>query len=558
MNLINKLKEILSTKFSLKAKIISLVVVANFMSTAVFTYYFSNDIKNVIVPSIEKQSKVVAYGANNILNDYHNKIKDNKSISETEYKDILHKLSNFADLSEVTYVYSFMSNNGKIVYSSTSATKEEIEAKEYDGFFDEYEYASDKLKNIFKNNSMDLVYETTKDEYGHFHSVLIPFKNDNGITYVVGVDIEISHISEILDNAVIKVLTVGMVVFVVSVILFAFIINIFLSQIPLIKEGVVEFFKYINEESDTVKFIDIDSNDELGDMAKVINNNILTAQENILKDDAMINNIKEVSKLISNGSFKQRVDVEAHSPSYNESKEVINEMLDNVEGVVSKVVKIIGEYSRHNYEVVLDTESYEDELLELIESINTLGLNISEEKLQNAYDSISIQKSSNYLRGFIEDIIYLLNNISNDLEKMTEQFSSNEKFNKKILSKVQESIEEKNYLSSTIDKLKSNNSLQSIEVNELIKDMEYSLYKFEQTLTVVGKDLNREISDIKNFKEPLTVLNETVKENRSKAENTMKVASDLSSVSNGIRDSVVNCKFTGKDNINILMQYVDR
>jgi len=545
-----------SKRSSLKTKILLVLVVLSLINTSVFSYYFYVQMKNTIISSIDKHSKAVAYGANNILKEYHEKITDAKSISNKEYIKMLKELSQLAKETEVRYIYSFIQNkNGKVVYSSTSATDEEFKQKDYDTFYAEYKDASQKLKNMLKSDSMKVEFEEAGDEYGYFRSIFVPFKTKDGKKYIIGVDVEISYIQEVLKQVLFEVLSVGFALFLLSIFVFSIVLHLFLRQIPTIKNGLEEFFKYLNKQRDEIEFIPVDSNDELGDMAQVINKNISITQENIVKDNLLIEDIQRVSKLIANGSFQYRVEAKAHSPALNEVRDVINLMLDNIQEVMGQVVTIIGEYSRNNYEVVVDKKEYADDFLELVESVNTLGGNISQEKLQNAYDSISIQKSSNYLREFIEDIVYLFTNISKDITQLSEKLIANERFNLKLQVKINEALEEKEYIEKLLIGIKQKDEF---EFKQKVQDIEYSLHKFEEILKAVHRDIEHEIGDIKEIVKPLDLLNETIAENRVKAENTMKVASDLSSVSMRIRESIVASNFVGKENINIMMQYVDR
>ena len=541
---------------SLKTKILLVLIVLSLINTAVFSYYFYIQMKETIIDSLDKHSKAVVYGANNILKEYHDKITGPQSISNKEYVQMLKRLSQFAKETDVRYIYSFMEDNGKVVYSSTSATDEEFKEKDYDPFYAQYKDASQKLKHMLVDKSMNIEFEEAGDEYGYFRSIFVPFKNKYGKKYIVGVDVEISYIQEILKQVLFEALSVGFVLFLLSIFVFSIVLHLFLRQIPTIKNGLEEFFKYLNKERDEIEFIPVNSNDELGEMARVINKNISITQENIIKDNLLIEDIQRVSKFIANGSFQYRVEAKAHSPALNEVKDVINLMLDNIQEVMEQVVAIIGEYSHDNYEVVVDKKEYADDFLELIESVNTLGSNISQEKLQNAYDSISIQKSANYLREFIEDIVYLFTHISKDITHLCDELIANERFNLKLQVKIDEALEEKAYIEKLLVGIKEKED--EFEFKQKVQDIEYSLHKFEEILKVVHRDIEHEIGDIKEIVKPLNLLNETIAENRVKAENTMKVASDLSAVSMRIRESIVASNFVGKENINIMMQYVDR
>ena len=412
---------------SIKTKFLSLVIVLNLLTVSAFTYYSYYETQKHQMIELDKHLQTVAHGSHNLLKSYHDKIKSQKSIKEKRYLEVLKQLSEYAKNVDVAYVYSFMNYKGKVVYTSTSATDEEYENGEYDNFFDEYADASDVLKEMMTKQTKKIVYEETEDEWGNFRSILIPYTNKNGEYYIIGIDMEINYIQAILQDIVINTLIVGAIIFIVSILLFLVVLHFVLRQIPIIKNGLEEFFKFINKEQDSIKLINMHSTDELGQIATIINTNILLNKKNIKKDMDLLNNIAEVSESISTGSFKSRLDKEAHSPALNEAKDVINNMLTNIETIISKVTNLIEEYSKHNFIASLEQDLYKDEIQFLINSVNKLGSNISEEMLKSAHESLVIQKNSNYLREFIENIVYSFNSLSKDIYKFSEQLNASEK-----------------------------------------------------------------------------------------------------------------------------------
>lgn len=541
--------------FTIKKKVLIVVLLLNLLGTIVYTFFNYNEIKSVIEPSIEERARSVAYGAYNILGPFHDRIKDKDSISEDDYFDLVQQLSVYSKNTEVAYVYSFTKWQQKVVYSSTSATEEEIKDDEFNKFFDDYEeFASPELKKLLKSSSMDILYESTEDDFGSFLSVLIPFENRDGVKFVVGVDIEDSYIDEIMKDAIIKVAVVGFAIFVVSVGVFIIILNSILEPVTIIKYGIERFFKFLNQEVDSVGKLSVNSSDELGEVADILNRNLSFAENNISKDNALIHNIQDVSKHIAQGSFKHRIDCDANSPSLNEAKNVINHMLNNLEEVITGVINILREYSNHDYEVVIDKKMYTDELLDLVDSINALGKNISEEKLQNAYDALSIQKSANYLSEFLEGSINSYDELIIETINFSTQIQSSERFNKKIKTKLDNLQKDRASILENMTIIKKKIGGESRE----IKDIEHIFLSLEDTLTSINKEIIKELVVLQDFQKPILSLNDSIKENKKIAENSVRVVEQLGTISTRIRESINKCEFTGKDNINIMLQYVDK
>jgi methyl-accepting chemotaxis protein len=55
-----------------------------------------------------------------------------------------------------------------------------------------------------------------------------------------------------------------------------------------LQQGILGFFSFLNEESKSATLIDLKSNDEFGEIAKVINQNIEKTESSIKKDDEFI------------------------------------------------------------------------------------------------------------------------------------------------------------------------------------------------------------------------------------------------------------------------------
>ena len=74
-----------------------------------------------------------------------------------------------------------------------------------------------------------------------------------------------------------------------------------------VKEGLDDFFAFINFEKDDLSLIDVKSNDELGQMSRIINKNIEATKHNIQTDKDLISNTIEVANKINHGHLSTRI-----------------------------------------------------------------------------------------------------------------------------------------------------------------------------------------------------------------------------------------------------------
>jgi signal transduction histidine kinase len=125
--------------------------------------------------------------------------------SITSEQDLQNRLvlSRFAHSVNVKYVYSFVYENEKVYFTSSSATPEELKSGEdISYFFDEYTSASPILKKAFETGTMQ--FDETEDQWGHFRSLFLPHVSPSGRLYITAADIEISNIDAQLHALFIK------------------------------------------------------------------------------------------------------------------------------------------------------------------------------------------------------------------------------------------------------------------------------------------------------------------------------------------------------------------
>jgi signal transduction histidine kinase/DNA-binding response OmpR family regulator len=108
------------------------------------------------------------------------------------------QLSQYVKNSDVAYVYAMILKDDKIYFILSSATEEEIMQKKFTHYFDQYKDASQALLHIYDTNTP--FFEETTDAWGTFRSILIPRKTPNGARYILGADIRIDTIKQMLHE----------------------------------------------------------------------------------------------------------------------------------------------------------------------------------------------------------------------------------------------------------------------------------------------------------------------------------------------------------------------
>ncbi|ADG92241.1 methyl-accepting chemotaxis sensory transducer with Cache sensor [Arcobacter nitrofigilis DSM 7299] len=192
---------------------------------------------------------------------------------------------------------------------------------------------------------------------------------------------------------------------------------------PLAKfqNGLLDFFSYLNQTKDDVAKIDIKTADEIGNMAKVINENIEATKANLTEDKNLISNVKEVVNDISKGHLYNRIEATSNTPSLNELKDLINNMLHNLEEFVGRDINelssVLEQYAKKDFTKNLEKETngkigYE---IAIMNSIITHML------LNNQEDGIKLRDTASELSN---NVTVLSKNATNQAASLEEVAAS--------------------------------------------------------------------------------------------------------------------------------------
>ena len=209
-------------------------------------------------------------------------------------------------------------------------------------------------------------------------------------------------------------------------IVFAFILLIFISfliisdmtnKITNFKNGLLGFFAYLNRESINSELLEDKSKDEFGEMAKVVNQNILRTQKGIEEDRKLINETIAVLGEFEQGDLCQRLDMNVSNPALMQLKNVLNKMANNLENNIDNVLHILEEYAHYNYLNKISTKDIKEHLLKLANGVNTLGDSITEMLIENKSNGLTLDESSNILIENVDKLNISSNEPSASLEE---------------------------------------------------------------------------------------------------------------------------------------------
>jgi len=196
---------------SIRRKIMGAVFVISLVSTIAFSLHAYVVQRKEIYDGHLHTLKAAALSVPHLLPEgFHDRPLTPDAISEEAYLELMWMMTDWAESAGVSYVYSFVRQNGEILFSSTSGNEEQRRDGTWVKFLEPYE-ASGELRRVFDTGVPQMDEE--EDEYGSFLSVVIPQTNALGEVFLVGADIYISEVQAQLRHTLARSTAIGVLVF---------------------------------------------------------------------------------------------------------------------------------------------------------------------------------------------------------------------------------------------------------------------------------------------------------------------------------------------------------
>ncbi|WP_419782152.1 methyl-accepting chemotaxis protein [Malaciobacter marinus] len=211
------------------------------------------------------------------------------------------------------------------------------------------------------------------------------------------------------------------------------------TQIHEFQEGLLNFFRYLNRETNEVKPLTNNSNNEFGVMSKVVNKNITITKNSIEEDRAIINETIAVLNEFQQGDLCQRISTNVTNPALNELKDVLNNMGQNLENNIDNILDVLEEFSKYNYLKKVNTHGIKKHLEKLATGVNNLGLSITQMLLENKANGLTLNESSNILLQNVDTLNTSSNEAATSLEETAaaiEQITGNIKLTTNKISEI--------------------------------------------------------------------------------------------------------------------------
>ncbi len=227
------------------------------------------------------------------------------------------------------------------------------------------------------------------------------------------------------------VMTISSIILVLVILLSIIIPRNISSLIDKFQFGLINFFKYLNKETNKAQLIGIESKDEIGVMSEIVDKNIEKSQIFIEEDMALINEVKSVVEKIKNGDLNQEIKLNTNNKSLEELKIIINEMIQFIASEVCENINYL-KVSLENYQNLDFRHRIENSKGKTAQGLNALADIINNMLLTNQNNGEVLVASSKTLLTNVDDLnknseiaAVTLEETSAAVEEITENIRNN-------------------------------------------------------------------------------------------------------------------------------------
>ena len=241
------------------------------------------------------------------------------------------------------------------------------------------------------------------------------------------------------SNTVIQTIATIVIAFLLLLFISFLIISDMTSKINNFKAGLLGFFAYLNRESNNTALLEDSSKDEFGEMAKVVNQNIIKTKTGIEEDRKLIDETIAVLSEFEQGDLCQRLNLTVENPALVELKNVINNMGSVLETNIDNILKVLEQYSNYNYLNKIDQKGLKEHLLKLASGVNSLGDSITSMLVENKSNGLTLEDSSKILLSNVDKLNLSSNEAAASLEETAaalEQITSNIRNNTQSIAQM--------------------------------------------------------------------------------------------------------------------------
>ena len=290
-----------------------------------------------------------------------------------------------------------------------------------------------------------------------------------------------SKISD-MNNEIYMILFIIIILLILEIVLLYVISKNTLLSLENFKEGLLSFFSFLNKETSKTSRINIDSKDEFGEMANIVNNNIEKTQKLIQQDNQLIDEVKNVVLKVKDGYLDNKISNKTDNQSLEELKNNFNEMLEVIASKVckdiNKLTNVLDSYAKLDFRAKVQNDKGIVSV-----GVNNLGNIITSMLVENKSNGLTLDESSNILLANVDKLNVSSNEAAVSLEETAaalEEITSNIRNTTGNIAKMSNLSDNVTKSSTNGEKLANKTTIAMDEINTQVNLINESISVIDQ------------------------------------------------------------------------------
>ncbi len=314
-------------------------------------------------------------------------------------------------------------------------------------------------KNDKLFNTQNKIYEQIKsNDTSHFAEALdennpqlIAYSNIAITNWKLIIQLDKKAISKKINADLIKEIFLYILLLIIILVILFFALIKILAPLKTLENGLNFFFKYLKAEEENINKLNINTNDEFGNMAHEIDKQMELISNNFNEDRELIKEVKNVVNRVKEGHLDSQITYETSNSSLNELKNMLNEMIQTIKANVNEDINIIlaslEKYSSLNFvdeiknptgNVAIGLNNLSNIINQMLQENKINGLSLDESSKVLLENVNILNKASNETAVSLEETAAALEEITSTVINNTERISTMTNHSKELSNSIEE------------------------------------------------------------------------------------------------------------------------